>query len=788
MPRAAAPKPIPLPFPINGITTVAGFTNQPKGTCRDALNVVPFEPTTGSGRGGQRAGLSRLNGGGVTLGGPTGGSAIQLLTQGDLPGEQTYTGVAYSGAVWQVNYQLYPGGHRPITVASAGVYQGRTHASSFLSLLRTDQGAADDSTFVFTGSASNGSDSPGFQPAAGRLAGGAYYTQNDNSSPISGMGVACIDGKTSGSGASNFLPVGGRFWATLFCNSTPAGTAPLAVSVSMRDRRYVEIWGPTDTITPTLTHDLGAALTTYFSFGFVIVPTTGNQAEVRVGAVGNGDPNFAEPTKGTIIAKATISAYNNGGQSFAFGVEGATAGGEGTINGAGIGNYIQTLGPVLSRNLQLVAVANGTIYQANGAGGVWVVPTGGDYCLQTTQIVQGDSGQGKVIIVDGTSTKVVDLRAETVSDLVADADKGTVPAGCRLCLIWRDRLILANQPGFEQNLYFSRAGVYTDWLYGQDDALTAISLNDSPITGRVGDPVTALVATTDDFLLISTDHSLFACVGDPGANGSISVVSGSVGILGAEAWTVDPIGRIYFVGNGGFFAFTPGHGFQTQYAEPVNLAQEKVAKFFENIDRSRVNISCQWDRDRHGCFIFITPLDGVTPGTHLWFDERTQGFWKLQYPASVGPYVSCIFDGDGPTDRQILLGGVDGVVYKTDPSATSDDGVPISSYVYIGPVALADAFNTAQVIGLECVLGSDLGAAGETPNVDYAVLLGADAEEAFTAAPAISGTFTQPGRQPRVLTRGRGNTAYLKLSNSVPSTVWAFERAAAVTLPGGPLR
>jgi hypothetical protein len=75
----SGPGVVQLAFPTGGLNAVAGYAQQPPGTTPDCVNVMPFDPAAGRGRGGQRAGVSQVNVANVPGGGP-----VQLLLQVDL--------------------------------------------------------------------------------------------------------------------------------------------------------------------------------------------------------------------------------------------------------------------------------------------------------------------------------------------------------------------------------------------------------------------------------------------------------------------------------------------------------------------------------------------------------------------------------------------------------------------------------------------------------------------------------------------------------------------------------
>lgn len=792
--RGTAPtRMVPINFPLGGISLAAGYENQPPGTCRDALNVVPFEPSSGSARGGQRPGLSRAAGTDTAslTPYPITGLHQATLASTDATGlvdspftsqQNQWPAAAYAGSGFNGSSVM---AFQPLAEAA---FQFHVRVGpAYMTTLEKTTGADD------TGGLSQIHGPSIAEPGDGGVFNVVRFTPVGGSTalavqayPLAALGTTDINYGLDIKVDLDAMPAGSRFWVSLDVGGAQDTHAfDNAASIALRDRQFVEFY---DQATLKKTIDLGAALSGTIRIMFsrcdlgdgiihhitYVFPYNSSTEQLA--------PALKDPVTGQPFDFQT--ALVSGGTSMAFGAE------FGSVSGSAdmfeydlwlVQPTVITATP-LARQIKLVATSGGNVYVGDINGPLAQVATNQVGTYIATQM---DDGQGKVYMVDGVADaicRVLDLSTNTVSDLTADTGKGTAPAGCKLVLIWRDRLILANQNGFEHNVYMSRAGNHNDWLFGQDDVLSAIALNDSTVAGRIGDPVTALIAATDDMMLISTDHQLFAVIGDPGANGTITVVSPSVGVMGPDAWAVDPKGNIYFVGNAGFYAYQPGKGYQTLYSEPQNLAEGKVAQIFAGIDRSNTIVSCCWDRDRFGCWIFMTPMDGEQP-THLWYDERTQSFWRVQFPSSVGPYSQIIYDGDGPTDRQILLGGEDGVIYKIDPLNTTDDGVLIESYVNIGPLKLADPFSASQIVAMECVLGTDT-----TPALGFEVYVGDDAEDAINSAASFTGTYSVAGRQPRVLTRARGNTAFLKLHNTTLGQSWAFERAALATLPGGPLR
>lgn len=429
------------------------------------------------------------------------------------------------------------------------------------------------------------------------------------------------------------------------------------------------------------------------------------------------------------------------------------------------------------RRNNLVAACNGNIYigdptsmllASNGAGVVDGTVTPG--------IAYAD---GFAYFVDGTNIVKLDLPNKSVVAYTATA--GSAPVGCTIACVYRDRLILAAPQATPQNFFCSRVGVATDWDYSQVDPAAAFAGNAST-AGHIGEPITALMPFNDDTLLIGGDHNLWILRGDPMDGGSIDLVSDAIGMMGPNAWTKSPDGTVYFLGTGGLFKMAPFGGL------PTNISSAKWNEFFRTIDRTKNYCTLTWDRNQHNLYVFITPILSGT-ATHLLYDDNTQGFWPLQFPANHGPLCSLVYDGDVPGDRVILLGGRTGFIQKLDPSATDDDGVAISSFIYVGPFAVSDV-TEATMQWMDVILAEPVSPFVDANfNVTVSVQAGQSVEKAINLPlRTVNKTYTSSRRQSRWLNRVRGNVFFVKLSNAVQGKTWGLEKVVAMFLGGGLLR
>lgn len=432
------------------------------------------------------------------------------------------------------------------------------------------------------------------------------------------------------------------------------------------------------------------------------------------------------------------------------------------------------------RQTNLIAVSNGGIYQGDLT--TMDLATGGSAVLDATVIPSVSFSDAKAYFVDGTSIQVLDIKTDTVSAFSATA--GDAPVGCRLTATYRDRLVLAAPIDTPQNFFLSRVGTQTDFDFSQEDPAAAFAGNASEF-GRIGEPITALMPLSDDIMYIGGDHDLWAMRGDPADGGSIDLVSDSIGVLSNTGWTKSPDGTLYFLGTGGLYKIDPGSdgGF------PINLSNERWEQFFRNIDRSSNYLNMQWDRDRQGMYIFVTPIDGVTTGTGVFYDARNGGFWPIQFPTSQGPVSTVLYDGDGPDDRFIFMGSFDGFINKVTEDWASDNGTAISSFIYLGPYTLSDEVEVV-IDSLDVFLGEPVGQfTADDANLRVDIQTGQTVEEAYNF-PRLTRTrtFTKPRRQTKWITRARGAILFLKLSNSTCDKAWLFEKANAYVMPGGIVR
>lgn len=253
---------------------------------------------------------------------------------------------------------------------------------------------------------------------------------------------------------------------------------------------------------------------------------------------------------------------------------------------------------------------------------------------------------------------------------------------CCLACTWRGRLVLAGDSGNPQNFYMSRVNVPTDWNYGATDGAQAVAGNLATL-GSIGEPITCLIPYTDDIMLIGCTHSIWMIQGDLAQNGTVVPISANVGIVGANAWCKDSFDALFFLGTNGLYTCRP---LWEQWQPPKLLTGENYNQYFVALNPSTNFLTLVWDEDLRYVYVFATPTDDLTQGTHLIWDTRNEGLWPMQYPLQFGPTASILFFADGnPANRGVLIGTWQGEILKTNLLALDDGGVPISCSVTFGP-------------------------------------------------------------------------------------------------------
>lgn len=351
---------------------------------------------------------------------------------------------------------------------------------------------------------------------------------------------------------------------------------------------------------------------------------------------------------------------------------------------------------------------------------------------------------------------------------------GTTPTNCFLCCNWRGRFVLAGDSNNPQNFYMARVGVPTDWNFAAEDPAAAVAGNLSE-SGQIGEPIVALIPYTDDYMLIGCTNSLWMLQGDPANGGSIVRVSNQMGLISPNSWCVDPAGTLYFIARGGLYSVRPIWEF---YQPPQLLSGDTYDQYFQAIINGQFYTSMEWDVDAKYMHIFATPVDDVTVGTHLIFDQRNGGLWPTVYPLNMGPTATTRYAANNLVNgqRAILLGGWDGIIRQWTLDGLDDDGTAITASAVLGPFKASPEADILSGITID--FGEVFTSDTEVDwNATVQLASGPDAYSVTQGTPHTLSNIpsTLDRRQKTYRQRLRGGWFSVTISNNVIDTYFCFE-------------
>lgn len=683
---------VPVTSPVKGVNTVVNREGQPPDTCWNALNMVPYD-RWGRKRVAQRPGLQR------SFPGFTGLSFIQNLTS--INNINYNSGGTFSAPAFNTS-STNTFAQSAFQYALNGVET--TFTIPFTILLRSS-GSTDNNSYL---------EIDMVQPngVAGIVLDFLYVQASYNFNPTGPVYTHVLSAGINGT--SNVINAASTV-TTIGANYNVSGTATITLNPAAQT-----ITGTTTlagSATPSTT--VSATIPELVTFNLIeSVNGTGSASTVSIGAV-TATPTNASPVKvstynTTLVAVSDGFVYSGttvlqkaANQSSAllsatvpvasarvfnevFFVDG--------INLAQLDIPSNTMIPYIATNgstpNSTLSTFTFTLSHMNQSGGTANAQTTvvngfqpGDMITIAGVSTAGWNGSYAVTNLVNTTTFQFNVSSGITSP--ANVSTGTVTGPyrlglttCSLACTWRGRLVLAGDSGSPQNFYMSRAGNAFDWNYGATDAQAAVAGNLST-SGSIGEPITALIPFSDDIMMIGCTHSIWLLQGDPAQNGTIVPVSSNVGVVGANGWTKDSFDSLYFLGTDGLYKCRP---LWEQWQPPQLLTGTNLDQYFAGLQTSQNIFTMVWHEDAHYLHLFVTPVDDVTPGTHLIWDTRGEGLWPQQYPQVVGPTAAILWYANGdPLNRGVLLGGWDGDIRRLDQTALDDTGYTINATLTFGP-------------------------------------------------------------------------------------------------------
>jgi hypothetical protein len=438
----------------------------------------------------------------------------------------------------------------------------------------------------------------------------------------------------------------------------------------------------------------------------------------------------------------------------------------------------QTSGSV--RDLRLVAIAPPDVrvfedsFVVTPSGGAGAFSAGASY-------VSAAIFAGKLFMSDGLSYKYLDAVPSTANPNGQVLDwqsksTGAIPVRGRLLFPWRARVGVGRTPDDPHNFYLSEQENPFGWDFNAvvPSVGDAIAGNLSS-AGLVPDLPNSFCPYSDDLLFVFCDHSIWRITGSPLKGGEIDKITSIVGGSFGKCWCFDPEGNVYWHGaRGGIYTGSPQGGFK-------RISTDSIDQDLAEIDTSANYVELHWSdyNGVQGIHVFVFPFGAGGTIRQAWFFERRTGGWHPQKFGSDGatgvqPTAALVLDGDGPSDRVVLVAGEDGIIGALDPTAKSDRGYPIQSSVLIGPL-VAPTNRRIRMTELEVTLASDQSGCGFEL---YASDVPDDIGDAVQSGELVAG-FN------RVRVRARARYIFLRLFNGIAGKVWRFESATIKAYPAG---
>jgi hypothetical protein len=333
--------------------------------------------------------------------------------------------------------------------------------------------------------------------------------------------------------------------------------------------------------------------------------------------------------------------------------------------------------------------------------------TAGTYEITAVHATDGitlspDPGDGTCSYRIERGPKIYTPSTDTISLWTATSGKGEVPTGCPLIARYLDRVVLGGADIAPHVWYMPRVGDPLDWDYSQTDAQAAVA-GTTADAGVPGDPLTAFVSFSDDYLIMACKDSLWRMSGNPAAGGMLDNLSQTIGIVDQDAWCMGPNGELIFLSLNGLYQMAPGGN---SYPQP--LSHDILPQELKHVDVKVNEVNMEYDVADRGVHIFLTPETSNTR-VHYWFDWDNKTFWPVTLNSDHEPTETTAYEGTAVEDSGVILGCRDGFIRRFSHLAGDDCGIAFTSYVMIGPIPMAPQGMVGRIIRADAIMAEESG-------------------------------------------------------------------------------
>jgi hypothetical protein len=194
------------------------------------------------------------------------------------------------------------------------------------------------------------------------------------------------------------------------------------------------------------------------------------------------------------------------------------------------------------------------------------------------------------------------------------------------------------------------------------------------------------------------------------------------------------------------------------------LTASSIDERLADIHLTDNQVSLVWDDRNIGVRVIITPrpvLGVVQESVDQYFwDVRNEAWFMFRhYNKYHNSLAVHLFDGPDPDDRAVLIGTQEGWILKFDPDSRNDDGSPIESHVFLGPL------ESMTVSEIQATLAASSG------NVDWTIHDADELEASLESEPSAFGKFYS-GRNASQWPKSHIDTGFLKLASV---EAWSLE-------------
>ena len=785
---------IEIVFPTSGLNRKAAYRQQAPYSSPELLNVRAIEPIASRQRGGSRPGLMLSHIDNL-------GAAIQMLAPMTLNLGDGFTNFSdtFSGLTMSSAWSLAPWPANPVLpliltdVPAASVDSTVGEADAILTPLTIDatQPYAVEMLIV---------------PWAGTFAGSyrLYFRMNDSTPDATQDGCALELLMTDNMGNySGTLTVNVAGTPTVYALSsgTMVTSQPGWLSAVVSGDAITVFWNGVQILSQTISAAAGSTcgfgMTSTVTGGVCLVNvfrvqyySTGSVSQLRSMLMASAGGNlFYEATYGnftqlstdlTLRSDVPLMAVQDGqqlyiadyGQVVANGTDGTVT--AGALTAVSIADW--TAIGILP--LDMVVVISNPLGSA--IAGTYPIASVASGAVTLT----GTTGTGACEYRIERAPKVYDPLANTLSLLLATA--GQTPTGCPIIERYLDRIVLAGAEIAPQAWYMARVSTPTDWDYSALDTARAVAGTASP-AGIPGDPITASVAHSDDYLIFGCRNSTWKMVGDPANGGTLVNLSHAIGMVGPKSWCLSPDGSMLFLSMDGIYILDSAGD-----AYPSSVSRETLPREFANFNPDMTTVNMEYDIHGGGIHIFLTPIYS-NQSSHWWLDtgldtSKSYGilstvsrrtFFPFTLIGDHEPTASCTLLATAIEDSAVILGGRDGYLRRFSDLADTDCGTTFDSHVIIGPLALNQDLMVGSILSMDSVL------ADESGDVNWSLSPALTFEDAIVSPSTSSGTWSA-GINPTDHPACRGQAATLTLSGT--GRKWAIEQLSAILKDGGKRR